>query len=292
LAKFKKSGCETIGIEPSDAIQEHNGSIDFAFQGYFDEKVVSQLKALGKKIDLVVFTNVFAHIEDLPSLLGNVKQLLNKDASLVIENHYLGTVVETGQFDTFYHEHPRTYSVKSFFHIAETLGLSIHRLDFPGRYGGNIRVTMKSHTLTGSNRELIVPDENWIPDAFRGLQTDFLKWRDETSTHIRNLALEGNPIYGKSLPGRAVMLINSLELDASLMRAVFEKPDSPKLGHFIPGTNIPVISDKELSLLGPDDALIIWGWHIEREITAYLSNLGVKARLFSPMPSWREVEAV
>ena len=49
---------------------------------------------------------------------------------LVIENHYLGAVLATNQFDTFYHEHPRTYSLTSFVHIA--------RQPRPGGRGGRV----------------------------------------------------------------------------------------------------------------------------------------------------------
>ena len=90
--------------------------------------------------DVVVFTNVFAHIDDLKNLLLNTKKVLKKDGLLIIENHYLGSVLKGNQFDTFYHEHPRTYSVLSFTHIAKKLGLKLTDVKFTSRYGGNIRV--------------------------------------------------------------------------------------------------------------------------------------------------------
>ena len=40
--------------------------------------------------------------------------LIGKNTLLVIENHYLGSIIQKRQFDTFYHEHPRTYSLMSF----------------------------------------------------------------------------------------------------------------------------------------------------------------------------------
>ena len=59
---------------------------------------------------------------------------------LVIENYYLGAVLEHRQFDTFYYEHPRTYSLNSFRYIAKSLGVELQGVEFPERYGGNIRV--------------------------------------------------------------------------------------------------------------------------------------------------------
>ena len=64
---------------------------------------------------------------------------------IVIENHYLGSVLEKNQFDTFYHEHPRTYSLQSFNYISKLLGLSITKVKFPKRYGGNIRIFLENH---------------------------------------------------------------------------------------------------------------------------------------------------
>ena len=61
-----------------------------------------------------MFTNVFAHIEDLKNLLKNLGLILSENTVLIIENHYLGSIIKKNQFDTFYHEHPRTYSLKSF----------------------------------------------------------------------------------------------------------------------------------------------------------------------------------
>ena len=59
---------------------------------------------------------------------------------IIIENHYLGEVIKKTQFDTFYHEHPRTYSLSSFMKIADNLKMNITKFEFPKRYGGNIRV--------------------------------------------------------------------------------------------------------------------------------------------------------
>jgi hypothetical protein len=65
---------------------------------------------------------------------------MHEDTILVVENHYLGAVLDRNQFDTFYHEHPRTYSLSSFIEIAQSLGRAVIEVQFPQRYGGNVRV--------------------------------------------------------------------------------------------------------------------------------------------------------
>ena len=69
---------------------------------------------------------------------------MSLNTKIVIENHYLGSIINKFQFDTFYHEHPRTYSLTSFYYISKILGLKIEHFSFPKRYGGNIRVIFSS----------------------------------------------------------------------------------------------------------------------------------------------------
>ena len=88
--------------------------------------------------DIITFTNVFAHIENLSELIEALLIIMTPRTLLVIENHYLGSVLDSCQFDTFYHEHPRTYSLTSFKYIAISLGVTLQNVEFPMRYGGNI----------------------------------------------------------------------------------------------------------------------------------------------------------
>ena len=54
-----------------------------------------------KKVDVIIFTNVFAHINNLNSLIQGLKILIDENTLIVIENHYLGSVIKRKQFDTF-----------------------------------------------------------------------------------------------------------------------------------------------------------------------------------------------
>ena len=51
---------------------------------------------------MIIFTNVFAHIENLQLLIKNLKKLISDETVLIIENHYFGSIIEKNQFDTFY----------------------------------------------------------------------------------------------------------------------------------------------------------------------------------------------
>ncbi|HIE83910.1 MAG TPA: methyltransferase, partial [Dehalococcoidia bacterium] len=54
-------------------------------------------------------------------------------------------------------------------------------------------------------------------------------------------------IYGKfrakAFPGRAAILIKLLGLDESHISAVYEIRGSIKVGHYVPGTRIPILPE-------------------------------------------------
>jgi hypothetical protein len=205
---------------------------------------------------------------------------------LVIENHYLGSILSKNQFDTFYHEHPRTYSLKSFEFIAQTIGLIITDVKFPSRYGGNIRVTMEKN---GNKADLKLFNQLELEfiSMFELLQGKYNNWRNESQVILSSL-LEDGPVYGKSLPGRAVMLINSLNLSAGEMPIIFEQPKSPKIGNYVPGSKIQILSDDDLLRVNPS-VLIIWSWHIVDEIVLYLDTLGYKGDIWVPLPEFKKI---
>lgn len=292
LRIFKdQSLCTTIGVDPTDAIRDHTESIDHPFQAFFDIELATEIEARFGSPDLITFTNVFAHIENLPKLLDALKILISTKTKIVIENHYLGAILDRAQFDTFYHEHPRTYSGKSFLFIAEKLGLVVSKIEFPSRYGGNIRVTM-SHALAQQDLSLdeVLQKEAKFIEDFSAMQHFFDSWREDSIKTVSHLT-ESGPIYGKSLPGRAVMLISSLGLTSSQMPKIFEQQTSPKVGYYVPATDIEITSDSELlSYVG--DKLIVWSWHIIEEICEYLIQIGYKGEVWVPLPKLEKYKTI
>jgi hypothetical protein len=286
LGIFKsKYGCITIGVDPTEAILESSNKIDFKFNEYFTRSTAEEIKKLSPTVDVITFTNVFAHIENLPELIDNLKLLISDSTKLVIENHYLGSILSNNQFDTFYHEHPRTYSLKSFEFIAQTIGLIITDVKFPSRYGGNIRVTMEKNG-NKADLNLLNQLELDFSTMFQLLQGKFDLWKNQSKIILSSL-LENGPVYGKALPGRAVMLINSLNIDSRMMPVIFEKPNSPKINNFVPGTKIKILSDNELLQVNPE-AIIVWSWHIIDEIVEYLNVLGYQGEIWVPLPEFKK----
>ena len=260
---FKIKGCKTVGIEPTGAALESKHP---TINEYFDKRSAYQVLSLTGKPDLIVFTNVFAHIEDLQSLINNLKILSQDNTKIVIENHYLGAVFNGGQFDTFYHEHPRTYSFRSFEFIAQSLEVNVLDAEFVSRYGGNIRVYLG----VGDKNQLDI-DESHFSSAFIKMSTDMLKWITETKVMIDDHVNKHGLMRAKAFPGRAAILIKLLGLNENHISAVYEIKGSIKVGHYVPGTRIPILPEVELyakkDLKKP---ILNLAWHLPSEVRGNL----------------------
>lgn len=276
---FASKGATTLGVEPTDAFKDGLSKGHSIFNGFFSQEMAHEIKKKHGSPDAITFTNVFAHIENLSELLNALKILMSSTTLLAIENHYLGAVLERKQFDTFYHEHPRTYSLTSFLYIAKSLGAEVRDFDFPSRYGGNIRVFIKGTAIKGASRHSTL-DAAVEAEADFGVRLGLMqmavdRWKKTASNHLAELVAQYGPILGKAFPGRAAILIKILDIDVDLMAAVFEKPGSMKIGHYVPGTRIPIKSDDELfGYANLPPLLINFAWHISAEIREYLTARG------------------
>ena len=60
------------------------------------------------------------------------------------QNHRLSTtnILKDNQYDTIYHEHIRSYSLKSLVYLFALYGINVVDAEIVNRYGGTIRVTV------------------------------------------------------------------------------------------------------------------------------------------------------
>ena len=291
---FKKKGTITFGMEPTDAYKDAIANGHHITNDYFSISSANTLLTNKGKMDIITFTNVFAHIENLNEVIQSLKVLMHEETVIVVENHYLGAILEKNQFDTFYHEHPRTYSYNSFTHIAKSLHTQILKVEFPARYGGNIRVYMgKQSTYKGTrfNGDSILLRESKFFGQFDKLNSKIRSWQVVMKNKILAAVKTHGKIKAKAFPARAAILVKLLGLTEGQILCVFEKPGSMKIGHFVPGTRIPILSDDVLVAdIQREKFLLNLAWHIGQEIENYLRKIGFKGEMLNILDSdeWLE----
>lgn len=255
---------------------------------YFTKPVVKEIVKKNGKARLITAANVFAHMEDIHTVLEAVTLLLQKDGVFISESHHLLPLIKKVQYDTIYHEHMRYYSLASLQNLLKTHGFEIfHAKEIPS-HGGSIRVYAAKkgvYPISPSVKKQL-QKEKAITTNKKAFQ-EFAKKTVLSKLALHNLMLPikkaQKRIYGISAPSRASTLINYTGLDAGIIDCVLEIKGSYKIGNYIPGTIIPIIDEEKLFKDQPEYALLL-SWHIADELMPKLKKKGFKGDFIVPLP--------
>ena len=145
LKEFKKDEkffC--LGVEPSKNISQLAKKKGLRIiNKYFDNKTAYKILRKFDKFDLITGSNVFAHINDIHSVVEASNILLKDKGILVIEVHYLLDLINLNQYDFFYHEHLNYYTISSLHYLFNQYNLKIKKIENIKIHGGSIRVTVQ-----------------------------------------------------------------------------------------------------------------------------------------------------
>lgn len=270
LNSFKKLGFQNVvGVEPTNTYKIAKKKGIFTINSFFNKKSSSQILKKFGKAKLITTTNVFAHTGELKEFISGVNKTLSNNGIFVVENHYLKDIIEKVQFDSFYHEHLRTYSLKSLIKLLKYYKLNIIDAYTTERYNGNIQAHFsknKSLKIT-KNVKLIMQKENNAKLDHLNTYVKFSNKVEKAKTDLFNYINKNSnkTIIGKSYPARASVILNYFSFLKDKIKFIAEQPTSLKLNHYIAGTNIKIVDSKILKKNKPN-IIIIFAWHLFKEI--------------------------
>jgi len=282
-----------VGVTPEDigtlAIEK---GIPTLLEYFTDQSVQKLLKKYGKA-RIVTAANVFAHIEDVHSVIKNFKNILSPNGVFISESHYLLPLIKTVQYDTIYHEHLRYYSLHSLSYLLAMHGFEVFHVKKIPSHGGSFRVYAAKkgqYPVSKTVKKLLTEEKNVVTNekAFRQFSENVLLSKLKLHSLLYKIKKQGKRIYGISAPSRASTLINYVGIDDKILDYVLEVIGSKKIGKYIPGTIIPVVEEKRLFEDQPEYALLL-SWHIAQELIPKLREKGYKGKFIIPLPSPRIV---
>jgi SAM-dependent methyltransferase len=254
---------------------------------YFSTKVSKKILKQYGAAKIITATNVFAHIDDLSELLKNIKRILDKDGVFVTESHYFLNLIETLQYDTIYHEHLRYYSLQSLKFLFDKYNLEIFHAKQIPTHGGSIRVyaAHKGKFKKTKSVKIIEKKEknslNW--KNFKKFKFNVIQSKIKINKILLDIKKKNKTVFGIGAPSRASTLINYTGINENLVSCVCEIDGSYKIGNYMPGTDIPIVSEKKLYKDKPE-YVILFSWHIAKELKINLKKRGFKGKFILPLP--------
>jgi len=288
LRNFAERRIGVLGIDPAPGPAQAAEAIGIpTIRRFFGTELAKDLRAEGKRADVVIANNVLAHVPDLDGFVEGIGIILKDEGMAVIEVPYVKDLIDRCEFDTIYHEHLCYFSVSALVPLFGRHGLSLNRVEHYPIHGGSLRLYVGARENVEDSVRSYQEDERRceltgsryyrdFASRVRSIQADLL-------STLRGLKEEGHSIAAYGAAAKGTILLNSTGIGRDLVDFVVDR-NVHKQGRLMPGVQIPIDDPARLVRDLPDFVLLL-AWNFKDEILAQQSEYRRRGgRFVVPVP--------
>jgi hypothetical protein len=290
LNSYNNKNIHRIGMDPTAG----------KFRQYYDENILviedffskdKFFESSKNKAKIITSIAMFYDLEDPSTFVQEISEVLADDGIWHFEQSYLPTMLRMNSYDTVCHEHIEYYSLSVIYKLLAKHNLRIIDVELNSVNGGSFAVTAaKEKSLYIGNDEIV----NWLLEQedrmelntlrpYQAFAKRVLQHREDLRNLIIGIRNAGKSVVGYGASTKGNVLLQFCELGPSEISCIAEV-NPEKFGAYTPGSNIPILSEKEVRAKKPDYMLVL-PWHfrdgiLQRE-KEFLKSGG---RLIFPLP--------
>jgi len=272
LKNFLGAGISCLGIEPTASTAAAAEALGIpVMRKFFGEKLGQTLASEGRRADLIIGNNVFAHVPDINDFAKGLKALLKPKGTITLECPHLMKMIEFNQFDTAYHEHFSYLSFGTAKTILEKAGLRIWDVQELATHGGSLRIyaghSNEAHPEAAAVVALMAEEKRrgmQKLDLYKSFQSRADRIRDEFRSFLEAQKASGQKVAAYGAAAKGNTLLNYAKIKSDLLPFVCDAATA-KQGKLMPGSRIPIVPASLLQEQRPD-CLVILPWNIVEEI--------------------------
>lgn len=272
LRNFVEARIPCLGIEPTGSTADAAEALGVpVLREFFGETLGRQLHAQGRRADLIIGNNVYAHVPDINDFTRGMKALLNTGGTITLEFPHLLRLLAHTQFDTIYHEHFSYLSLYAVGRIFASCGLRVTDVEELSTHGGSLRVY-------GCHADDDRADSPAVASMLRaehdaGLQSpqvyqDFQARVDEIKNGFVDFLIRqrraGKTVAAYGAAAKGNTLLNYAGVKPDLLPLVCDAAPY-KQGKYLPGSRIPIHAPAKLEAVRPD-YVVVFPWNIIEEV--------------------------
>jgi hypothetical protein len=296
LKAYTTKGIKKIGVDPTgEKFRQYYTDEIQLIPDFFPSSSV-KAKIGSAKVKIITSIAMFYDLEDPIAFARSISENLDKSGIWHFEQSYMPSMLRLNSYDTICHEHIEYYTLYNIKYILDRADMKIIDVQMNAINGGSFAVTAARKDSPIKSNDVLI---NWLfeqefkmgfdtPKPFRDFEERVYKHRESLKTLIESLSADGKKIlaYGASTKGNVVLQFCGFTPE--MISAVAEvNPD--KFGCFTPGTNIPIVSEKDAQKMNPDYYLVL-PWHFKDGIVRREEEfLSVGGKLIFPFP---EIEII
>jgi len=214
--------------------------------------------------DFIYANNAFAHDPDPQAFVRAIADNLAAGGTFSAQFPWALRMIEQCQFDTIYHEHYSYFTLRALIPLFAEWGLTIYDAEELSIHGGSLQIMVSqvgTYPVTQRVADLL------DLERAAGLERLETYWKfGEKARSIRAnfesflISHRHERIFAFGAAAKGNTFLNWLQVGAEYIEAVADTTPA-KIGKFLPGTRIPIVSEIELQARRPDYVVILpWNW--------------------------------
>jgi len=292
LQAYPRDDFTLLGIDPTgkkfrDHYPKYIQLIPEFFSGNAIQNVVGRQKA-----KVITSIAMFYDVEDPMSFMQHIYNVLDDNGVWFLEQSYMPTMLENNSYDTVCHEHLEYYSLTQIQWMAQRVGFKILDVSFNDTNGGSFSIIVaKQDSDYAANEQQVQSILRKEKEKRLDELTPYEEFKQRIFQHkhalrefLHKIKNAGQTIFGYGASTKGNVLLQFCQLTKDDIPCIAEVNED-KYGCVTPGSQIPIIAEKEARELRPDYFLVL-PWHFRNSIiskeSAYLKS---KGHLLFPLPS-------
>ena len=285
-----------VGIDPTGKKFKEFYTDDISLIPDFFSAATFRREFPTEKAKIITSIAMFYDLESPIDFVKDIESCLSDNGIWHFEQSYMPSMLRTNAYDTVCHEHLEFYSFKVVKNLLESCNMRIIDVQMNAINGGSFAVTASKKSATYKSNTPII---NWMlqqeddmgldtPKPYRDFEERVFKHRKNLTDLVNALVADNKKIFAYGASTKGNVLLQFCGFTTAQIPYVAEVNES-KFGSYTPGTNIPIISEKEAHAMKPDYFLVL-PWHFKNSILErekeYIANGG---KFIFPLP---EIEII
>jgi len=290
LRNFLPYGVKVLGVDPAPEQAAAARAVGVpTLEEFFGVDTARQIKKEHGAADVIIANNVMAHVPQLNDFVGGMAELLADDGVVTVENPWVKDLVDTGAFDTIYHEHFYYYSCTAVDTLVRRHGLFLNHVEyFPDLHAGTLRWHIGKREQVSEQARGFLQQEADAGLADFSYYESFGQRVEAIRTSLlgtlRSLREQGARIAAYGAAAKGSTMVNYVGITNDLVDFVVDR-NPHKQGKLMPGVHLPIRPVEALLDEQPDYCLLL-AWNFTNEIMSQQAEYRRRGgRFIRPVPS-------
>ncbi len=297
LKKYSQKYNLKVGFDPiAKFSSEYNQTDEIFINNYFNKKDFRE-SFPAQKARVITAISMFYDIEDPNMFISDIRDCLDDEGLLVIQQNYLLSMLNANAFDNIVHEHLEYYSLYSLERLLERHGLEVFDVIESSLNGGSFRtyIGFKSANWKKNERVQIQrfkEHSSKLTDlnSYIAFSRRISKLRKKTLEFIKSEINKNKTFYVYGASTRGNTILQYYGLDNKYIHAAVER-NPEKWSKQISASGIPIISEAQARKERPDYMLVL-PWFFKEEFLKREKNyMKQGGKLVFPLPDLEIVSA-